>query len=64
MKEAYEFLKNCGTFYLATEENGQPHVRPFGEDKRNGFHKISLDKRAGLAKNISQMRILILLRMR
>lgn len=30
MKEAYEFLKNCGTFYLATEDNGQPHVRPFG----------------------------------
>lgn len=30
MKEAYEFLKNCGTFYLATEEDGQPHVRPFG----------------------------------
>lgn len=30
MKEVYEFLKNCGTFYLATEENGQPHVRPFG----------------------------------
>lgn len=30
MKKAYEFLKNCGTFYLATEENGQPHVRPFG----------------------------------
>ena len=30
VKEAYEFLKNCGTFYLATEENGQPHVRPFG----------------------------------
>ena len=30
MKKAYEFLKNCGTFYLATEENGQPRVRPFG----------------------------------
>ena len=30
MKEVYEFLKNCGTFYLATEENGKPHVRPFG----------------------------------
>ena len=30
MKEAYDFLRNCGTFYLATEENGQPHVRPFG----------------------------------
>lgn len=30
MKEALEFLKACGTFYLATEEDGQPHVRPFG----------------------------------
>lgn len=29
MKEAYNFLRNCGTFYLATEENGQPRVRPF-----------------------------------
>ena len=30
MKEAYNFLRKCGTFYLATEENGQPRVRPFG----------------------------------
>ncbi len=30
MNAVYEFLKKCGTFYLATEENGQPHVRPFG----------------------------------
>lgn len=30
MKEVLEFLKKCSTFYLATEENGQPHVRPFG----------------------------------
>lgn len=30
MNEATEYLKSCGTFYLATEENGQPHVRPFG----------------------------------
>ena len=30
MKEALKFLKSCGTFYLATEEDGQPHVRPFG----------------------------------
>ena len=30
MNEAMEYLKSCGTFYLATEENGQPHVRPFG----------------------------------
>ena len=30
MQEVYEFLKKCGTYYLATEEDGQPHVRPFG----------------------------------
>ena len=30
MKEVLEYLKSCGTFYLATDENGQPHVRPFG----------------------------------
>ena len=30
MNEATEYLKSCGTFYLATDENGQPHVRPFG----------------------------------
>ena len=30
MQEVYEFLKKCGTYYLATEEDGQPRVRPFG----------------------------------
>lgn len=30
MNEVLEFLKSCGTFYLATSEDGQPHVRPFG----------------------------------
>ena len=30
MKEVLDFLKKCGTYYLATDENGQPHVRPFG----------------------------------
>ena len=30
MNEVLEYLKACGTFYLATSENGQPHVRPFG----------------------------------
>ena len=30
MQEVYEFLKQCGTYYLATEEDGQPRVRPFG----------------------------------
>lgn len=30
MQEIYEFLKKSGTYYLATNENGQPRVRPFG----------------------------------
>lgn len=30
MQEVYEFLKKCGTYYLATLEGDQPHVRPFG----------------------------------
>lgn len=30
MNEAMEYLKSCGTFYLATCEDGQAHVRPFG----------------------------------
>ena len=30
MKKAAEFLKDAGTFYLATAEGSQPRVRPFG----------------------------------
>lgn len=30
MKEIYDFLKSCGTYYLATVEGDQPRVRPFG----------------------------------
>lgn len=30
MNKATEYLKSCGTFFLATDEDGQPHVRPFG----------------------------------
>lgn len=30
MKEVYDFLKKCGTYYLATTEGDQPRVRPFG----------------------------------
>lgn len=53
MKEVLEYLKKCGTFYLATNEDGQPHVRPFGavceyEDKlyfvtnnqKNVYHQM------------------------
>ncbi len=30
MQEVCVFLKAAGTYYLATDEGGQPHVRPFG----------------------------------
>jgi uncharacterized pyridoxamine 5'-phosphate oxidase family protein len=30
MQEVYEFLKKCGTYYLATTDGDQPRVRPFG----------------------------------
>ena len=30
MKEVYDFLKEAGTYYIATVEGNQPRVRPFG----------------------------------
>lgn len=30
MEEVYQFLKACGTYYLATMDGNQPRVRPFG----------------------------------
>ncbi len=30
MQSVCDFIKNCGTYYLATVEDGQPRVRPFG----------------------------------
>jgi uncharacterized pyridoxamine 5'-phosphate oxidase family protein len=30
MKEVYDFLKKCETYYLATVDGNKPRVRPFG----------------------------------
>ena len=30
MNEVLDYLKSCGTFYLATADGDQPHVLPFG----------------------------------
>lgn len=30
MKEIWEFLKECGVYYLATVDGDKPKVRPFG----------------------------------
>ncbi len=51
MKEVFEILKKCNTYYLATMEGDQPRVRPFGtinlfEDK--------LYIQTGKSKNVSK----------
>ena len=51
MNEVYEFLKACGTYYLATVEEGQPRVRPFGTvDCWEG--KLTIQ--TGLKKNVAK----------
>ncbi len=30
MKRVYNFLKEAGTYYIATVDGDQPRVRPFG----------------------------------
>ena len=30
IEKVFDFLKDCGTYYLATVEGDQPRVRPFG----------------------------------
>lgn len=30
MESVFKFLKDAGTFFLATDDDGQPRVRPFG----------------------------------
>ena len=30
MQKVYDFIKKCGTYYLATVDGDQPRVRPFG----------------------------------
>ena len=30
LKQVYDFLKRCGTYYLATVDGDKPKVRPFG----------------------------------
>lgn len=30
MQEVHDFLKECGSYYLATMDGDQPRVRPFG----------------------------------
>ena len=51
MEEVYEFLKNCGTFYIATEDGDKPRVRPFGVVN---IFENKLYIQTGKSKNVSK----------
>lgn len=54
MEEVYEFLKNAGTFFLATEEENQPRVRPFGVvNIYDGKLYIQTGRKKNVAKQIA-----------
>lgn len=55
MQEVYDFLKQCGTYYLATVEGDQPRVRPFGTvDIFEGKLYIQTGKVKDVSKQIQQ----------
>ena len=55
MEEVFEFLKKCGTFYIATVDGDQPRVRPFGVVN---IFEGKLYIQTGKSKNVSkQMQI-------
>ena len=51
MQEVQEFLKKCGTYYLATVEGDQPRVRPFGTAE---IFEGKLYIQTGKAKEVSK----------
>lgn len=54
MEEVYEFLKNAGTFFLATEEENQARVRPFGVvNIYDGKLYIQTGRKKNVAKQIA-----------
>ena len=55
MKEVFEFLRNCGVFYIATLDGNKPRVRPFGAVN---IFEGKLYIQTGKIKNVSkQMQI-------
>ncbi|MDR0583677.1 MAG: pyridoxamine 5'-phosphate oxidase family protein [Treponema sp.] len=54
MQKAYDFLKKCQTYYLATTEGDQPRVRPFGTiDIFDGKLYIQTGKVKDVSRQIS-----------
>ncbi|MCR3922576.1 MAG: pyridoxamine 5'-phosphate oxidase family protein [Firmicutes bacterium] len=51
MEQVYEFLKKCGTYFIATMEGDQPRVRPFGTVD---IFENKLYIQTGKVKNVSK----------
>ncbi len=51
MQEVYEFLKKCGSYFLATMDGDQPRVRPFGTVD---IFENKLYFQTGKVKNVSK----------
>lgn len=55
MQEVYNFLKGCRAYYLATVENDQPRVRPFGTiDLFEGRLYIQTGKGKAVSRQIQE----------
>lgn len=53
MEEVLEFLKKCGTYYLATQDGDQPRVRPFGTiDLYDGTLRIQTGRSKAVAQQM------------
>ena len=53
INEVYDFLKEAGTYYLATVDGDQPRVRPFGTvDIFEGKLYIQTGKKKDVAKQL------------
>ncbi|MBP5245130.1 MAG: pyridoxamine 5'-phosphate oxidase family protein [Clostridia bacterium] len=55
MEKVYEFLKEAGTYYLATVDGDQPRVRPFGTvNIFEGKLYIQTGKKKDVSKQIAK----------
>lgn len=55
MQEVYDFLNKCKTYYLATVEDDQPRVRPFGTvDLFEGRLYIQTGKVKNVSRQMAQ----------
>ena len=53
MKKVFDFLKEVGTYFLATDDDGQPRVRPFGSvNIYDGKLYIQTGKKKDVSKQI------------